>query len=269
MVEISQSSEISRETKLELSKEFNGADIFSISQMDSTLKEVKTHKAKIEKAISSKNNEKNKLDSEIQSLESELEKFPLDNPKRQELETKIEQKKQDLVNTEVVISELEKSKPKDVSFPLRKGVLAKLNLDGSRSILIPSENFTLKLPSNFLPLTTTKNLRTINLSFPFAILKKYKIAHLIFPNVQNNAVPSKSQRDLGHQILSSLNIDDTKILSQEKINTLNRGLSIFDFDNGKTQMENLIDLEIYNVQSQSLDKGIFSEFLRLRRQNRI
>lgn len=260
LTEIGKSTDISRETKFELSKEF-GTNIMSVDGLDNTLKEVKEHKGKIEKAISSKSAQKQKLDSKIESLENDLEKLPIDSPKRNELESQIEQKKQELENTESAISELEKNKPKEVSFELRKGISAKLNPDGSRSIRLDNEDFSIKMPSHFLPLTTTRNLRSINMTFPYAILKKHKIAHLIFPNMTNNSIPSKENRKMGHLILSSLGIDDTKILSEEKINQLEKSLKIFDFDNGNTVLENLISLGIYNVQSQSMDKAVLKKLL--------
>lgn len=266
--EISQSAEISNETKLEISREFNGANVFSVDDLNTGLKQQKTRKAEIEKAINTKSREKNSLDLEIENLENKLEKLPLDSPKKQELETKIEQKKQVLEQTENQINELEKAKPKDISFELREGFSAKLNADGSRSIRINSQSFAIKIPSNRLPFTTTKNLRAINLAFPYTVLRDLHIADTIFsPNLGNNIVPSKSQRDMGHLILSSLGIDDTKILSAENIKELKEDLSFLQPKNGKTGQENLIELGVFDVGSQSLDKGKFREILKLIREN--
>ena len=269
LAEISQSAEISQETKLEISQEFNGANVFSVDDLNAGLKQQKTRKVAIENAISTKSREKNQLDLEIEQLENELEKLPLDDPKREELATKIEQKKEVLENTETQIKDLEKTTPKDVSFPLREGFSAKLNDDGSRSIKINSQNFAIKIPSNRLPFTTTKNLRAINLAFPYTILKELHIADTIFsPNLENNTVPSKSQRDMGHLILSSLGIDDTQILSTENIKKLKKDLSFLQPQNGKTGKENLIELGVYDVGSRSLDKEKFREILKRIRENR-
>lgn len=268
LVEISQSADISNETKLEISREFNGANVFSVDDMNYTLKEVKNHKEKIENAISTKSCEKSSLDLEIDTLEDELEKLPLDDPKRKELEAEINQKKEALEQTENEINQLEKEKPKDISFQLREGFSAKLNPDGSRSIKILAKDFAIKLPSNFLPLTTTKNLRAINLSFPYLALKNQNIADYIFsPNLDNNSVPSKSQRDIGHLIISTLGFDDKRILSEENIKQLNKDLSKLTLGVGRGQ-ENLIELEIYDISSQSIDKTRLAEVLKVVREGR-
>ena len=269
LTEIIQSSEISKETKLEISRQF-GVDVFSVDDMDNTLKEVENHKEKIENIIRTKSREKYSLDSEIKTLENELGKLALYDPKREELKTKIEQKKEILKKTETEINRLEKGKPKDISFQLREGFFAKLNDDGSRSIKIIEDGFAIKLPSIFLPLTTTKNLRAINLSFPYLALKNQNIANIIFsPNLINNFVPSKSQRDMGHLILSTLKIDDSQILSEGSIKQLNKDLSrLTSVQNGKSAQEKLIDLGVFDIASQSLDKEKFRGILKTIRENR-
>jgi hypothetical protein len=254
LAEISQSAEISNETKFEISREFSGANIKSVGGMDYQLKEIKSHTKAIEKEIGIKFSEKSSLDSEIEGLEDKIDKLPLDDPKRLELEEKLEHKKEVLKETENEIDRLEKGKPKETSFVLREGFSAIQNPDGSRSIKI-GENFAIKTPSNRLPFTTTKNLRAINLAFPYKILKDLQIADTIFSlNLENNAVPNKSQRDMGHLILSSLGIDDTKILSEENIKQLRKYLSFLKPQNGKTGQDNLIALGVFDVGSQSLDK---------------
>ena len=268
IAEISKSEEISETTKLEISRNFSGAHIDSVNGMDYQLKQVKEHTKTIEKEIGKKSSEKKSLDSEIDDLESELTNLPLDSPKRQELEDKIEQKKELLENTENEIDRLEKGKPRETMFVLREGFSAKLNPDGSRSIKI-DENFTIKIPSHRLPFTTTRNLRTINLAFPYKILRDLHIADTIFlPNLENNAVPNKSQRDMGHLILSSLGIDDTKILSEENIKQLKKDLSFLNPQNGKSGQEHLIELGVYDVGLQSVDKIRLTEVLRFIRENR-
>jgi hypothetical protein len=267
LAEISQSAEISNETKFEISREFGGANIKSVGGMDYQLKEIKSHTKAIEKEIGVKSSEKNDLDSEIEDLENELNSLPLDDPKRQELEEKLEQKKEVLEQTENEIDRLEKGKPKETKFVLREGFSAKLNKDGSRSIKI-GENFAIRIPSNRLPFTDTKNLRAINLAFPYKVLKDLHIADTIFsPNLENNSVPSKSQRDLGHLILSSLGIDDAKILSEENIQQLKKDLSFLNPQNGKTGQENLIELGVFDVGSQSLDRVRLKKSLEFVRDN--
>jgi hypothetical protein len=265
LAEISQSTEISNETKFEVSKQFGGAHIKNVDGMDYQLQQVKKHTEAIEKEIGVKSSEKNLLDSEIESLEDEIDKLPLDDPKRQELEEKLEQKKEVLEETENEIDRLEKGKPKDVSFQLRESFSAIQNADGSRSIKV-GENFAIKIPSNRLPFTNTKNLRAINLAFPYTVLRNLHIADTVFsPNLENNTLPSKSQRDMGHLILSSLGIDDTKILSEENIQQLKKDLSFLNPQNGKTGQENLIDLGIFDVESQSLVKEKLKEVLTILR----
>ncbi len=129
-----------------------------------------------------------------------------------------------------------------------------LNQDGSRSIKIRDNNFSIQLPSNRLPFTDTKNLRAINLAFSFKILKEQNLAGFLFrPSLKNNSVPSRSQRGMGHLILSSLEIDDTKILSEENIKQLKKDLSFLNPKNGKSNQENLIELGVFDVSSQSIN----------------
>ncbi len=270
LTEISQSSEISNATKLEISREFNGARVFSVNDLDNGLKQQQTRKTEIENAINSKSREKTALSSDIENLEDELEKLPLNDPKRQELEEKIEQKKEVLKQTKSDIVTLEKAKPKEVSFSLRSGFSAKLNDDGTRSIRINSRDFAIKLPSNFLPFTDTKNLRSINLAFPYLALKNQDIANIIFsPNLENNSVPTKRNRDMSHLILSTLKIDDSQILSENNILQLNKDLSrLTSVQNGKSSQEKLIDLGVFDITSQSLDKEKFRGILTFIRENR-
>ena len=131
-------------------------------------------------------------------------------------------------------------------------------------------DFAIKLPSNFLPFTDLKNLRSINLAFPYKILKNQNIANIIFsPNLKNNSVPTKRNRDISHLILSTLKIDDSKILSENNILQLNKDLSrLTSVQNGKSSKEKLIDLGIFDIQSQSLDKSKFREILKFIRENR-
>jgi len=269
LAEISQSAEISTETKLEISREFGGSHIDSVDGMDYQLQQVKEHTKAIEKKISIKSHEKSFLNLEIENLEDEIENLPLDDPKRQELEAKIEQKKEILEQTESEIDRLEKGKPKDLSFKLRKGFSAKLNSDGSRSIRIDNENFAIKLPSNKWLFSDKKNMRSINLVFPYIALKNQNIADSLFrPNLENNGIPSIENRKMGHLILNSLGFDDTKILSEENIKQLKKDLSFLTPKNGKTGQENLIELEVFDVASQSVDNGKLKKVLEFVRKNR-
>ena len=270
LAEISQSAKISNETKLEISRNFSGADVFSVDDLDYGLKLQKSRKNEIENAITKQNNKQDFLDSEIESLQDELDSLPRNDPKRQELEDKIEQKKEVLEKTETEIERLEKGKPKNISFTLRKGFSAKLNPDGSRSIRIDNEGFSIKLPSNKWLFSDKKNMRAINLSFPYLALKNQNIADTLFTSsIENNAVPSKSQRDMGHLILESLGFDDAKILSKENINQLNKDLSLLtSVRNGKSAKEKLIDLGVFDITSQSLDKIKFRGILKTICENR-
>jgi len=270
LAQISQSAEISKETKFEVVKVFSGVDIYSVDGMDYQLEQVKEHTKAIQREIDNKSRKQESLDSEIEDLENELSNLSLGSPKRQELEEKIEQKKEQLENTKDEIKRLEKGKPKETSFVLREGFLAKLNPDGSRSIKI-GENFAIKLPSNRLPFFSgDKNMRTINLVFPFKTLRDLQIADVIFsPNMENNTVPTKSQRDMGYLILSSLGINDTKILSEENIKKLKKDLQFLKHKGGKSPKEYLIELGIYDVGSQSLDREEFKKRLELIKDNNI
>ena len=62
---------------------------------------------------------------------------------------------------------------------------------------------------------------------------KHNAAYLMFPNTGSRAVPSKSNRNMIHLILSSLEIDESKVLSDENINQPEQDLSAVYFDNGK------------------------------------
>lgn len=229
--------------------------------MDYQLKKVKNHTKAIEQEIDNKSRKQESLDLEIDELETELDSLPFDSPKRYEIQEQIAQKKEQLENTNDEIKRLEKDKPEDISFMLREGFLVKLNPNGSRSIEV-DDNFSLKLPSHRLPLTTTRNLRTINLAFPFKILKDLHVADIIFsPKMENHAVPSVENRKMGHLILNSLGIDDSRILSEESIKKLRKDLAILNPKNGKTNYEHLIDTHIFDVDSFKINKSKLRDVL--------
>lgn len=268
--EISNSSDISTQTKLEISRKFDGTKVSSVNQMDAGLKHIKLQKKQIEKQIGMKSREKNSLENDIDNLEDELKNLSQDATKRQELEKKLKQKKGVLKQTESEIENLEQEKSKNISFKIRDGFQAKLYKDGSRSIVITSADFSIKLPSNFLPLTGTKNLNSINLAFPYLALRSQNIAKDIFsPNIENDSVPSKEQRKMSHMILKSLGIDDSKILSEIDISRMNTDLSRLTASQaGKTGQECLIDLGIFDISSQSVNKSQLEKALKFICENR-
>lgn len=267
---ISNSSEISAQVKLEISQNFDEKNVSSVNEMDAGLKQIKSQKKLIEKEIGVKSREKKSLENDIDNLEDELKNLSQDAPKRQELEKKLKQKKGVLKQTESEIENLEQEKSKNISFKIRDGFRAKLNKDGSRSIVITSANFSIKLPSNFLPLTGTKNLNSINLVFPYLALRSQNIAKDIFsPNIKDDSIPSKEQRKMSHLILKSLGIVDKKILSEIKISRLNADLArLTASQSGKTGQECLIDLGIFDIASQSVNKSQLERALKFIRENR-
>ncbi len=216
-----------------------------------------------------KSSEKNVLETDIEELKNELKKLSLDDLKRRELVEKLEHKKEVLEQTERGINRLETYKPKETSFVFREGFSAKLNRDGSRSIRINDADFSIRLPSSKWLFSDKKNMNAINLAFPYLALKNQNIADSLFsPNLENNFVPNKSQRDMGHLILSSLGFDDSRILSEENIKQLKKDLSKLNPENGKTGQENLIELGIYDVASQSINKTRLVEVLKFIHENR-
>ena len=270
LIEIAQSSDISNITKLEIFREFDGAKVFSVNQMDAGLKQLKNRKNKVSKALNAKSQTKKYLDLEIKTLEKELEKLSHNDPKRKELENKITQREEALKQTNTEIVSLKIEKAKDVSFQLRDGISAKLNSDGSRSINISSEDFSIKIPSNFLPFSGNRNLRSINIAFPYLALRSQNIADVIFkPNLSNDSIPSHDQRNLGHLILDSLGIPDDKILSEFDISQMKTDLlRLTSLQSGKTGQECLIDLGIYDISTQNIDKVQFKKVLVFIRENR-
>ncbi len=269
LTEISNSTEISFVTKHEIQRNFKNTGISTINAFDQTLRREKKYKKSIEKKIQSRNESIETLSDDLQSLKSELDKLPPDSPKRLELETKVKQNEKLLSTYEQELSALKKAKPEKVQFQLRGNVLGALNLDGRRSVNIISENFTIQLPSNKLPFSGTRNLRSINLVFPYLILRSQNIADYIFsPNLHNNNIPNKENRKMGHLILSSLSIDDTKILSEENIKQLNTDLARLTSLPAKKGRECLTKLGIYDVALQSVNKKKLKKALKFIRENR-
>lgn len=266
---IQSSVELSDQTKLEISMEFNGADVHSVSQMDSGLQFLKGQKQKINATLNKKVEQLNTLNSDIKNLRNKIEDLSPSDPKRKELEDQLSQKKDLLKNTKNHVELLEREGKRDIAFEIRSGFFAKLNSDSSRSLKIP-ENFSLKLPSNALPFTGIKNRRTVNLSFVCSPLIRFGILDEVFsPNLESDTVPMKVHRDMGHFILDALGIDDKQLLSESDISQLDKDLTRLTDSHGmKSSREHFVDLGIYNTIDQKLDKKQFKRALFFVKENR-
>ncbi len=270
LVTISKNASISEQTKLEISQQFDGADIFTVRQMDRQLKRVKTYRKKIEKQITTKSKFKESIDGKIDRLKAQLENLSLDDPKRTKLEAQLKEQKAALQRTKTEIQQLQAKKSPEIAFPLRNGFIAQLNADGSRSVKISAENFTVRIPHNILPFSGGKDLRIINIAFSYLALRTQDIADEIFkPALLNNAIPNKDQRDTGHLILSTLGIADTQIVSELQIKQVQTDLArLTDSEYGKSGREYLIDLGIYDGIEETLNMEQFTTALTFIRQNR-
>jgi len=271
LFEIERSSDISTETKLDIQRTFNTKGINTVKSFDYTLKQEKKYKKNIEKKIQSRNSDIENLNDEIQNLNTELDKLSPDDPKRSELKARIKEKGGLLKTYKEELSVLNEAKPDKVQFQLRNDLMGVLNPDGSRSINVGSENFTIQLPGNNLPLMGMKNIRSINVTFPYLVLRSQQISDEIFaPDLVDNGVPTKGQRNMAHIILSSLGIDDNWILSENDIVQLKNDLtSLTDSKSGKSGRECLVELGIYDVASQNVNKAKFKKALRFIRENRM
>jgi len=267
---IEQSSEVSAETKREIFEEFGTRQVDSVDQMDKELRDIKKQREKASILLKEKTNEVEKLDIEVQKLQKEIATLPVDDPKREKLQKQVEEKKQTLRETEKAILALEERRNKEVSFPLREGLTAKLNPDGSRSIVIKDLDFSIKLPTNNLPFMGKKNLRAINLAFPFRFLAKANVENLFFsPAMSHNAVPDKKNRDLGHLLLSSLGFNDARILSASDIAQMETDLArITRFSSMRSAKENLVELGVYDPIDQVINQEKLKAILHFTRENR-
>ncbi len=192
--EIEKSPDISTETKLDIQRKFKTTGINTVRAFDYTLKQEKKYKKNIEEKIRSRNSDVENLNDEIQNLNTELYKLPTDDPKRSELKARIREKGELLTTYEQELSVLNEAKPGNIQFQLRNDLMGMVNPDGSRSIKIASENFTIQLPSNNLPLMGAKNLRSINVAFPYLALRSQQISDEIFaPDLVDNSVPQKNK----------------------------------------------------------------------------
>ena len=74
---------------------------------------------------------------------------------------------------------------------------------------------------------------------------------------------------MGHLILGSLGIPDDKILSEYEISQMKTDLlRLAGLPSGKTGQECLIDLDIYDISTQNIDKVQFKKVLVYIRENR-
>ncbi len=270
LTEIQRNESISYDTKLQIQRKFKTTGVKTVRDFDKTLRREKSYKKQLERKIQTRNTDIENLNDEINNLNAELDKLPSDDPKRVELEATIKEKHKLLKTFNQELSILHEAKPDSVQFQLRNDLIAKLNPDGSRSVKIQSENFTIKLPSNKVPLMSDKSLRSINTAFSFLALRSLKISNEIFtPDLVDNGIPTKSQRDTSHMILSSLGIDDSQILSEKEIAQLKTDLSnLVDSNSGKIGQECLIELGVYDVTLQKVNKDQLKKALRFIRENR-
>ena len=268
--EIENSSDISSETKFDIQRKFNTIGINTVRVFDITLKHEKKYKKNIKKKIRSRNFDIQNLNHEIQKLTTELGKLPLANPRRSALKAKIKEKSNLIISYEQELSVLNEAKPDKVQFQLRSDLMGVLNLDGSRSVNIVSENYTIQLPSHKLPFSGMQNLRSINVAFPYLALRSQQISDEIFaPDLVVNTIPTKAQRDMAHLIHSSLGIDDSRILSEKDISQIKDDLScLTNTKSGETGRECLVKLKIYDVASQNVNRIQFKKALQFIRNNR-
>ncbi len=268
--QVESSDNISAETKLEISRTFGGSQVSSVKDIDRGLQKIKSQQKELSKTLADKTHEIESTKAEIQELRKELNTLPLGDPKIEKLETKLQIKKIQLDTFKKEAENLSNLISEDISFELRKGISSKLNLDGSRSIYLQKEQFTLKLPDHTLPFTGAKNLRAINLVFPFKILQSMNIASAIFPiPLRNNTMPNRTQREIGYIILSELGYNTRRILSQTDISQLQIDLSrLTNFQPMKSGKESLADLGIYHLDTKQLDIKAFQKTLKFIKEKR-
>ncbi len=263
-------SKISSETKLDIQRSFKTTAINTIRALDYTLKQEKRYKENLEKRIYSRNSDIQNLNYEIKKLKSDLKKLLPDDNKRAEIEAKIKEKGSLLTLFEHELVELNKAKPENVQFLLREDIKGILNVDGTRSVKIISENFSIQLPSNKLPFSGRRNLGSINTAFPYLALRSLNISdEILHPDLINNSIPLKSQRDISHLILLSLGIDDSQIILESDIKQLKDDLAhLVNSEAGLSGRESLIELGVYNLTIQSVNKTQLKRALRIIRENR-
>jgi hypothetical protein len=267
MTEIENSSEISAETKEEISLKFG--KVTSVGGMDSTLNQLKDHKEGIENAISEKGEIKKSLEGEISDLKSKIENTEPFSTERKELEKQLEAKTKNLKVAESEIREVKENTPQNISFPLREGFTAELNDDGSRTIRIDGLNFNLKIPDNKMPFQGRKNMLTVNLAFNYSALHKSGMEGLFNPQLGSGDVPDKNHRVLSGKILTALGYPTDTILSNDHIEQLKGDLSVLKQKSSNTTgMEDATALGIYDISTQEINMNRLTECLSFIKQNR-
>lgn len=173
-----------------------------------------------------------------------------------------------LEQTETEIENLEKEKPKEISFKLREGFSAKLNPNGSRTINIEGSSFTIQLPDNAL-FMGRKNMLSINLAFTYKALSNVGMESLFTPQLNSNEVPDKNQRLFSNQILKELGYKNDTILSQSSINQLEKDLSKLKRKGSNTTgIEDLTALNIWDISTQEVNMSRLKSCLGFVRENR-
>lgn len=256
LTEIEKSSDISNKTKLEISRKFKTNGINTIGAFDHALKQKKKWKNDIEKSILYRNSDISNLKNEIQNLNNKLDKLIVSDPKRDKIQEQIKQKEILLKTYKSEIIEFQKTNPKIVQFLLRTNIQAILNPNGSRSVKMLDSSFIIDLPENSF-LMNNKNLRTLNLTFPFMILLSQNMTDEIFPpGIVSGSIPNKRQRRIAHFILSGLGFNDKRIITEDEISQLKEDLSMLqDKENqSKTGQECLVEIGVWDCVSQKLNE---------------
>lgn len=268
LLQVSKSSQISEITKFEIAQKFNASDITTVGAMDSKLKQIQIRKKDLEKAIDTKNTEKESLKSEIKDIENQLEALPLLDPKREEIEAKLTKRKQRLKDTEITIQTLLEERPKNVSFPLREGYSTRLNPNGTRTIEIDELNISVQLPENVL-FMSRKNMLSINLAFVYRAFSLNGMESIFTPNIENGAVPDRKNRLFGSKILKQLGYPTNLILSQSNILQLQKDLGkLKQKGSSSTGMEDLETLGIWDFTKQEVNNYNLNSSLKFIRNNR-
>ncbi len=266
---ITKSESISLTTKTELEALFDGEQITSVKGMDRRLKYIAKLKSESEKTIKSEQMKKLVLEKEITELEKKLEQLHPTNPEFKALKDRLDQKKEAKENVAGRIEQIKATIPKSVSFELRDGVAVKRNKDGSRSLTFSNTNLEIKLPSAILPFSGTRNIRAINTSFPYSILKSFGAEYLLYRlPIEKGSIPDRGQRMMGHTILKALGYNDSRILGNEEIVQLKEDLRrLVQLEKTQSTKGNLRALGVINEDGE-LDKSSLISTLRFVRENR-
>lgn len=267
---IEKSELLSAETKFEIAQKFDGSKVFSVDRMDRNLKHLKKRKKEAAKELLKKKKTQIALNKEIEILEKKIKSLPPDSGERKELETKLETKKAQNEAQSNTIQELKAIENQAITFELREGFFAKENPDGSRCIVIDDMAFEIKLPTNRIFFMGRKNLRSLNLVFPFRALQKQNVAKYFFrPKLKSKSIPNKEQRNMSHLILSSLGLNDDVILSEENIAQMENDFRVLTtFMPAKSPKECFEALSILDTETGTLDKVKLKDVLGFMKENR-